>query len=151
MPVTYLHRILSSPKKIQLSQAIKLKTRITKKTIDEQVKIIESYVKGHNYLEGIGSHVVGSIVNHTYNYIKNIRIVIVFYPTEYVRSKKVQKGNDPLHYMLVDVKDTIPPGLAVRFRKYEDNLSQYWIAKFRVIDYDILERSASGVAIPAFE
>jgi hypothetical protein len=165
VPSAYINKLSRTPIKLPIKKMVgKYKNKLKMK-VDERVEIIEPYINGcSNDLEG-------SIINRTDNFIKNTRLVALFFPTgsghiyplDLFDTEKTEKKmlpvNDPVHYMLIKVDDSIPPGFAVRFERRDQRLNAHgyncnshgqWRVFFRVLDYDIMEGNKNQI-IPTFK
>jgi len=107
------------------------------KAADENVKIVDHFVSGMNH------KIEGSIYNGNTFSIKNIRLIVIYY------SKK--SGQYPVHYKLLKFEDVVPSGLSLRFSERDYKLNYGWTAKFRVLDYDIVQGAVGVETIPVFE
>lgn len=141
MPSAYIHRLLRSPKKVTLREITREKTKSIKKTVDERVKIVGSVVSLFT--------VAASVFNNTDNAIKNVRLICIFYKIGDQRNKQ------PLHYNLINVKESIPPRLSIRFKRLDDLIdgshSRPWKAIYRILDYDIVGQPGEIETIPTFK
>ena len=149
MPSKYISALLNTTSIKKLSKVTGSKKPPSKLRADERVRVVEPFI------DGLSSTLQASIVNHTSNAINNIKIVAVFYP----KYKEIY----PVHYMLIEVNKTIPPGLATRFENIDEALEWHgnntadlrgnkgaWKVTFRIIDYDVIETSG-GTTLPTFQ
>jgi hypothetical protein len=80
----------------------------------------------------------------------NIRILAILRPTS--------TSKNPVDFMTIVVRETIPPHLAKRFSEQTPTCgageSDYWtgkerwVADFRVLDYEIIKDNAGDLGIP---
>lgn len=149
MPSKYIAALLQSPSIKKLSSITGSRKPLRKLSADERVRVVEPFI------DGLDGALQASIVNYTDNPIRNIRMVAVFYPR--------YKGIDPVHYLLIQVNKTIPPGLATRYDRNDKTLEWHgqntadlrgnkgeWRVTFRILDYDVIETSV-GTTLPTFQ
>jgi S1-C subfamily serine protease len=147
MPSAYIFKLLQSPKRVSLAKASRLKT-------SKKVQVVEANVKVVDYIiDGSYSLLQCSIFNGASYPIRNIRLVAIFY------SRK--SGQYPVHFKLINVDEKIPPGLSQRVSHKDNELYKHgthglwgrggWTAKFRILDYDILQQAGGNGLIPTFE
>lgn len=147
MPAAYIHKLLKNPQRTALNQITQDHRELQKKSVNENVKVIEPY------MGGLRGNLEASILNLNNGAIKNIKLVAVFF------SKS--KGENPLHFMHIKIVETIPPSLSKRFTRRDSALVGHgqdydnkgeWKVEFRVLDYEIMDQGGGGgPTIPAFE
>ena len=141
MPSAFIHRLLRKPETKTLAAVTRKKAKVAvKETVDERVKIHSAAT------DGAYRTVSASVFNGTDSLIKNVRMVVVFYCIARDLFNEL-----PLHYMLINVKEEIPPGLAIRFKRYDGNIGYAWDASFRILDYDIIGQPGGVQTIPTFQ
>ena len=145
MPAAYITRMLRAPQSSELRVAAPPAPNEVVRTVDQRVRISGSFING-----GYGS-LEASIVNGTETSIKNIRLLAIYY------GYYAARPSDPLHYSLINIPESIPPGLAERFERVDPTLNGHgtrlssrgrWTVQFRILDYEIEE---SSLSIPLFE
>ena len=158
VPAGYVQNLLDSPKKAVLSETTGNKSHRESAYADERVYAHDLRIKEKEYQDQvhlgasitIGTHLEGSVINKTNYAIKDIRMIAVFYYEIRDREKE-----HPLHFWLIKLEDTIPPGLGIRFDqsdKFDGHkccLKSYWDPSIKILDYEIVEMS--GQKIPEFK
>lgn len=148
MPAIYISRLLDKPKAIALTKTTSTKSLTLRKPADERVTVVKPFIHGY-----IRSHLEASILNNTDNVINNVRMVVAFY-----------EDGTCVHYMLIEVKELVPPHMAVRFKREDEALDYHgqdavsigfkrgiWTPRFRILDYDIVEQHGGPSTIPTFQ
>lgn len=149
VPAGYVQNLLDSPKTAALSETTGKKSHQKSAYADERVYAHETEILT---TAGIYGRLEGSLINKTDHIIQNIRMVAIFYKT----------SNHPLHFMLINLEDTIAPGLGLRFQERDDRLDNHgedatfgnsdrdpWKVSVKVLDYDIVD--SGNQRIPVFE
>jgi S1-C subfamily serine protease len=131
MPSDYINKLLKFPSRKTLASISKREPSLTIKVADENVKIVDYVV------DGAYDRIQGSIYNGNTFSIKNIRLIVIYY------SK--QSGQYPVHYKLLKYEDVVPSGLSLRFSERDFKIEHGWKAKFRILDYDIVQQSVDVV------
>ena len=147
IPSNYISKLPISEKPIPL-YAVTENTPFEGKYVNGDIRVIESYIDG-----SYPSYIEASVLNETSIPINNILILANFYPS--------QNRGYPVHHTLISIKDVIPPGLALRFKKRDpmlfghgrDNASKgTWEVEFRVQDFNTAEdNSSEKIILPAAE
>jgi hypothetical protein len=155
VPSLYVRDLLNSPRRSTIANIASQKGRVSREFADERV-----YIAGAD-LNGLSGNLTASVVNKTDYVITNVRVVVAFF--------QFQNLDDPLHFMLIEISDTIPPGLGKRFTRQDNGLRRQhspslshsgerrctyadkhcWDTLFRVLDYEIIGGGNEG--IPVFE
>ena len=138
MPSAYIHKLLRFPNRKTLASISNREPSRIVKAADENVKIVD-----HQVIGGSSSEIKGSIYNGNTFSINNIRLIVMYYSS--------QSGQYPVHYNLFKFEDTVPSGLSLRFSKKDYKLEYGWEAKFRILDYDIIQQAGEIETIPDFE
>ena len=138
VPAGYVQNLLDSPKTAALSETTGKKSHRKSAHADERVYAHDVEINFGN----LG----GSIINKTNHAIKDIRMIAVFY----------ENAEHPLHFWLIKLEDTIPPGLGIRFDESSARnghkkccLKYGWNHSIKILDYEVVE--TDGQKIPVFE
>ncbi len=144
VPSSYVRGLLNAPRQTSLANITGEKANVLRKGTDERVYGTDAYIDGsESYLEA-------SVVNKTDHPITNVRLIAIFYGN----------SQNPLHFMLVNIGETIPAGLGKRFKRQDSALEGHgvgrifgskgaWDVSLRVVDYEII--SDENESIPVFD
>jgi len=146
MPAAYIHKLLNSPRRISIAEASIGKPTKRINAVVANVKVVDYHI------DGLYDNLEASIFNGGSFPIQNIRLVVTFY---------VLDVKYPVHFKLINVKKTIPTQLSIRFTKSDPVFHQHgsfrfqekggWIARFRILDYDIVQATGGSGRMPVFE
>jgi S1-C subfamily serine protease len=136
MPSAYINKLLRSPRRLEIADNTKTQTTKRLNQVEKSVKIIDGKV---GLVGGIFS---ASILNLSNYPIKNIRYIATFYGGS---------SRHPLHFILKNFSDLIPPNLAKRIKNFDDVVESDWVVKYRVLDYENVSQPSNGGLIPTFD